>query len=59
MGIYLNKKVGETVKAGETIATVYGNDDAKMAEGLKRLEGAYAFSDTPVNANKLIKGIVD
>ena len=59
VGIYLNKKVGEAVKAGETIATVYGNDDAKMAEGLKRLEGAYAFSDTPVNANKLIKGIVD
>ena len=59
VGIYLNKKVGERVAKGETIATVYANDDTKMKEGFDRLRGAYSFSADPVTKNKLIKGIVD
>ena len=59
VGIYLNKKVGEKVSAGETVATVYGNDDAKIKEGLERLRGAYDFSEAKTQKNKLIKGIVD
>ncbi len=59
VGIYLNKKVGEKVSAGETIATVYGNDVAKMKEGMDRLRKAYDFSEREVSRNKLIKGIVD
>ncbi len=59
VGIYLNKKVGEKCSKGECIATLYGNDDGKLAEGLERLRKAYDFSDTPVETSKLIKGIVD
>ena len=59
VGIYLNKKVGEKCSKGECIATLYGNDDGKMSEGLERLRKAYDFSDTPVETSKLIKGIVD
>ena len=59
VGIYLNKKVGEKVSAGETVATIYGNDNAKMKEGLARLRGAYDFSEAEPRKNKLIKGIVD
>ena len=57
--IYLNKKVGEKCSKGECIATLYGNDDGKLSEGLERLRKAYDFSDTPVETSKLIKGIVD
>ena len=59
VGIYLNKKVGEECRKGECIATLYGNDDAKISEGYERLKKAYGFSDTPVSPSKLIKGIVD
>lgn len=59
VGIYLNKKVGEKCSKGECIATLYGNDDGKLSEGLERLRKAYDFSDTPVETSKLIKGIVD
>ena len=59
VGIYLNKKVGEKCSKGECIATLYGNDDGKLSEGLERLRNAYDFSDTPVETSKLIKGIVE
>ena len=59
VGIYLNKKVGEACKAGETIATLYGNDEDKMQEAFGRLTGAYSFSKDKVSKNKLIKGIVE
>ncbi len=59
VGIYLHKKVGDKCEADEKIATLYGNDDAKLDDAMKRLAGAYTFSDKPVEKNKLIKGIVD
>ena len=59
VGIYLHKKVGDKCKAGERIATVYGNDDARLAEGFERLKNAYEYSDDPVRTSPLIKGIVD
>ncbi len=59
VGIYLHKKVGEKCIKGDKIATLYGNDDAKIDEAYKRLAGAYDFSDNAVAKNKLIKGIVD
>ena len=59
VGIYLDKKVGEQVKAGETVATLYGNDEKKMKEAYDRLRGAYSFSPDAVAKNKLIKGVVE
>ncbi len=59
VGIYLHKKVGDKCEKGEKVATLYGNDDQKLADALARLKGAYTFSDSPVAKNKLIKGIVD
>lgn len=59
VGIYLTKKVGEKCRAGEPVAKLYGNDEAKLSEALERLKGAYAFSDEPVTKNTLIRGIVE
>ncbi|MCR5301707.1 MAG: pyrimidine-nucleoside phosphorylase [Lachnospiraceae bacterium] len=59
VGIYLNRKVGEQVKKGDVIATLYGNDDKKIDEAYKRLAGAYEFAANSVPAKKLIKGIVE
>jgi pyrimidine-nucleoside phosphorylase len=58
-GIYLHKKVGESCKSGEEIATLYGNDDKKLAEASERLLSAYSFSKDKVDGRKLIKGIIE
>ena len=59
VGIYLNRKVGEKCNSGDVVATLYGNDDAKLEEALLRLKSAYTFSDTLVECKKLIRGTVD
>lgn len=58
VGIVLKKKVGGFVQAGEPLAVMYANDLEKFAAAKSRLLGAYSYSDTPVDAGKLIKGIV-
>lgn len=59
VGIYLNRKVGDRCEKGDVIATLYGNDEAKISEAYDRLVKAYDFSEAHVEKNKLIKGIVD
>lgn len=56
VGIVLNKKVGEYVNAGETLATIYHNGKNKD-EAYKMLESAYRYSKEPVNV-KLILDVV-
>lgn len=57
VGIYLNKKVGEQAKKGETIATIYANDEELGKEALEKLKNCYEYSNTPVEERKLIYGI--
>ena len=58
VGIKINKKVGDKVNKGDTIATLYANDENKMAQAEERLRNAYKFSDAPVSAPKHILGVV-
>ena len=58
VGIILAKKVGDKVKAGETIATFYANDEAKLKDALERFCGAYTITDEECAGNSLIKYIV-
>lgn len=57
-GIVLRKKVGDFVKVGETIATLYTNKADKLEDATKRLLGAYSFSATEVKAPVLIHAVV-
>ncbi|MCR4923190.1 MAG: pyrimidine-nucleoside phosphorylase [Lachnospiraceae bacterium] len=59
VGLVLNKKLGDPVKKGESIATLYANDSCKYNEGLERLKGAFKYSERPFVKEKLIKGIVE
>jgi pyrimidine-nucleoside phosphorylase len=47
VGLLLHKKVGDEVRSGETLATVYYNADARLAESLTMLRGAYQISAQP------------
>lgn len=58
VGILINKKVGDSVKKGEKIATLYANDNAKLEAALSELEQSYSYSQTPVERPKLIKTII-
>lgn len=59
VGIIIKKKTGDTVRKGEAIATLYGNDSEKIKVATERLYGAYTFSKTHVDAPKMIYDIVE
>ena len=58
VGIVLHKKVGSYVKAGDIIATIYGNDEKKIVEAYDRIQDAYFYSNVGVKKGKFIKGII-
>jgi pyrimidine-nucleoside phosphorylase len=59
VGLELHKKVGDAVKAGESIATVHYNADAKLPETLGLLKQAYKIGATPVMEKRiLVKKII-
>lgn len=43
-GLVLEKKVGDYVRRGETLATLYGADSARLKQGLERFAGAFSIS---------------
>ncbi|MCM1308810.1 MAG: pyrimidine-nucleoside phosphorylase [Butyrivibrio sp.] len=58
VGIVLNKKTGDHVKAGEALAFFYANDEKRLEDALGRFEGAYRIGQSPVQAQRLIKHII-
>ncbi|MDE6388877.1 MAG: pyrimidine-nucleoside phosphorylase [Lachnospiraceae bacterium] len=58
VGLVLNKKVGDYVTAGQSLATIYANDRDKLASAKERFGAAYHFTDQPVQGSGLIKGIL-
>lgn len=59
VGIILHKKIGDKVKNGEKIATLYANDDKKLKIAIERLKNAYCISQEQVNKEPLIKHIIN
>ncbi len=53
-GLILHKKVGDHVKAGEPLATLYAEDETRFAQAEKMFLSAYCFSDVPVNKPALV-----
>lgn len=58
VGLVLHKKVGDSVKKGEPLATIHANDRVKLNAARERFLRAYTIDDTPVTKKPLIKGIV-
>lgn len=58
VGFVIHKKVGDAIKEGESIATIYGNDRDKIEASKKRFLDAYKISASKVDKHKFIKGIV-
>lgn len=57
-GVYLHKKVGDKVSAGETLAVFYGNDRAKVDAAMAEAKKAFIITDEPCQRPVLIKEII-
>ena len=57
-GIVLQKKLGDYVQAGETIASVFSSDENKLLEAADRVFESYSFSEEAVSRNTLIYKVV-
>lgn len=58
VGLVLHKKVGDFVREGDTIATVYANDRGKLETAKARFWQSYHFAEDSVAKTELIRGIV-
>ncbi len=58
-GIYFEKKMGDKVKKGEIICSVYGNDVKKMEKALEEMKNAVKIGRYSLNTPKLIKKIIE
>jgi thymidine phosphorylase len=47
VGIVLHKKVGDAISAGEPLATIYYNAEARAARAKQLLEESYQIADSP------------
>lgn len=58
VGVLLNKKRGDKVKMGDTLATIFANDMEKAKEAYGKIVCAYEIQPEPPEVVKMIKGII-
>lgn len=58
VGIVIHKKIGDEVKLGESVATIYYNDEEKLQGALSILVDAYNLSNEKVEQLPLIYEII-
>jgi len=54
VGLLLHKRVGDEVRAGETLATLHVNDEAPLEAARRRLSEAFSFGDAPPASRPLV-----
>jgi pyrimidine-nucleoside phosphorylase len=52
VGIVLHKKVGDTVTAGEPLATIHYNDEARAGRARQLLDESYHIADSPAREER-------
>lgn len=58
VGVVINKKIGDYVKCNDVIFNIYGNDEAKVKEAIKKLEKSVVFGNEKPNKPKVIKAVI-
>ena len=58
VGLVLHKKVGDSVEAGESLATIHASSQEKAAEAAELLRACYSLSSDPVQRSPFIKDII-
>ncbi len=57
VGIVLHKKVGDFVKEGESLATIYANTE-ELAECINMIYNSIEYSSEPVEKTQLISALI-
>jgi pyrimidine-nucleoside phosphorylase len=58
VGVVLQAKIGDEVKRGEPLLTIYANDGHKLVQAREKLLAAYTWSEEPVQAPPLLYEII-
>lgn len=58
VGIILNKKIGDEVKAGETLAIVHSNDEKRFIAATEKIQNAYEISKEKKVAEAVVKEFI-
>lgn len=58
VGVILHKKIGEWIEAGDSIATIYANDETRIPAACKKIADACTISECAPETPALIKGVV-
>ncbi|MGB4660957.1 MAG: pyrimidine-nucleoside phosphorylase [Mobilitalea sp.] len=58
VGLIIKKKLGDYVKKGESLATLYANDSDKLKEAKQRFLSAYVFGKEKPKTNPYVYAIV-
>jgi pyrimidine-nucleoside phosphorylase len=58
VGIMLHKKVGDSVSAGEALATIYYNAEAKARRAREMIEKSYTIADARPEKRRLVHRII-
>lgn len=58
VGLYINKKIGDKINKGDTLAVLYGNDEEKVKAAKERFKGIYTITKEATVAPKHVLGIV-
>jgi thymidine phosphorylase len=58
IGLEFHKRIGDSIKAGETLATIAYNADAQLHAAQKMIEACYQIGDKKPPARPLIRRII-
>jgi pyrimidine-nucleoside phosphorylase len=58
VGLTIHKKIGDTVRTGESLCTLHYNDAARLAEARRLVEAAYQFGSQPPSKRPLVRRVI-
>lgn len=58
VGIMMREKIGAKVEKGQTIATIYANDEEKAKKACQMIQEAYEYSSEAVEVTSVIKAVI-
>ena len=58
VGLTIEKKIGDVVKAGEKLVTVHYNSDARLADAVALLEKSFEIGDRATDALPLVRKVI-
>ena len=59
VGVLMHKRVGDELRAGEPICTLYVNDERNLADAQRILQNAIEIGDAPPELRPLVHAVIE